>query len=163
MRATARLIYGSLLARFAALRVSATGTPYLHSLNWVSLPTTNSLHSFSKFSIANLPFYYCICLGKPDINTPNPCQIEAMILRTIYLLAAALLSSLTLADVLVTGPEAGDTITGLTLDITWKDSGDSPALTDLASYQLFLCAGGNDEDNYVSQREGLTATADRFE
>ncbi len=73
-----------------------------------------------------------------------------MILRTIYLLATALLSSFALADVLVTAPVAGDTITGLTLAVTWKDSGDSPALADLDSYQLFLCAGGNDEDEYVS-------------
>ena len=76
---------------------------------------------------------------------------DIMILRCIYLLAAALLSFV-LADVEVTGPEAGDTITGLTLQFKWKDSGKSPALTDLASYQVFLCAGGNSDTNFVSYR-----------
>lgn len=73
---------------------------------------------------------------------------DIMILRPFLLLAACLLSFVR-ADVEVTGPEAGDTITGLKLSITWKDSGTAPALSDLASYQLFLCAGGNSESNYV--------------
>jgi hypothetical protein len=72
-----------------------------------------------------------------------------MILRTVFLLASALLSC-TVADVEVTSPEAGDTITGLSLAIKWEDSGDSPSLKNLASYQVFLCAGGNTAAEYVS-------------
>ena len=71
-----------------------------------------------------------------------------MILRCLLLLATCLLS-FTLADVLVTTPAAGASIASLTLSVAWKDSGDTPKISDLASYQLFLCAGGNDEDNYV--------------
>jgi hypothetical protein len=71
-----------------------------------------------------------------------------MILRSTALLTAALLS-LVHADVEVQLPKAGDTITGTQLEIQWQDSGNSPALTDLASYQLFLCAGGNTESSYI--------------
>lgn len=59
------------------------------------------------------------------------------------------LLSLTLADVEVTAPQPGDTITGLSLQIQWKDSGKAPSLANLASYQVFLCAGGNQDSNYV--------------
>ena len=37
-----------------------------------------------------------------------------------------------------------------TIPVSWKDSGASPKLSELASYQLFLCAGGNDATNYVN-------------
>jgi hypothetical protein len=72
-----------------------------------------------------------------------------MILRTSYLLAAAAFFSLASADVEVVSPQAGDSITGLNLEIEWKDSGNTPPLSQLANYQLFLCAGGNDDSNYV--------------
>ncbi|EXJ59570.1 hypothetical protein A1O7_03716 [Cladophialophora yegresii CBS 114405] len=71
-----------------------------------------------------------------------------MILRSICLLAAASLSFVR-ADVQVVSPQAGDTITGLNLAIQWKDSGEAPAISQLANYQLFLCAGGNDESDYI--------------
>ncbi|EXJ85700.1 hypothetical protein A1O1_06068 [Capronia coronata CBS 617.96] len=71
-----------------------------------------------------------------------------MILRSLHFLAALLLS-FALADVQVTGPAAGDSITGLSLDIEWKDSGKTPKIADLASYQVFLCAGGNSDSNYI--------------
>ena len=70
-----------------------------------------------------------------------------MILRCCWLLAAAL--PYALADVEFTSPAAGVTLTGPTLSIKWKDSGSSPAISDLVSYQLFLCAGGNEDSNYV--------------
>lgn len=72
-----------------------------------------------------------------------------MILRNIFLLALSSLLSSTLADVSVTSPAPGDTITGLSLEIEWKDSGKTPKLADLASYQIFLCAGGNTDANFV--------------
>jgi hypothetical protein len=71
-----------------------------------------------------------------------------MILRSLLLLATSLLS-FTLADVLVTTPAAGATTASLTLTVEWEDSGNAPKISNLASYQLFLCAGGNDEANYV--------------
>lgn len=72
-----------------------------------------------------------------------------MILRNVLLLATTALFSFTLADVSVTSPAPGDTITGLSLEIEWKDSGKSPKLADLASYQVFLCAGGNTDTSFV--------------
>ncbi|RVX74815.1 hypothetical protein B0A52_01092 [Exophiala mesophila] len=71
-----------------------------------------------------------------------------MILRNVSLLTA-LLASYTLADVAILSPKPGDTITGLSLDIEWEDSGKTPALKDLASFQVFLCAGGNTDANYI--------------
>ena len=71
-----------------------------------------------------------------------------MIPRSLFLPAAALLS-FARADVQVVAPQAGDTVTGLNLQVQWKDSGDSPAISQLANYQLFLCAGGNDDSSYV--------------
>ena len=70
-----------------------------------------------------------------------------MIIRTLALLAALL--PFALADVDFTSPDAGQSISGLTLDIKWKDSGDEPKLSELATYQMFLCAGGNDATEYV--------------
>ncbi|KAJ9611082.1 Cell wall synthesis protein kre9 precursor [Cladophialophora chaetospira] len=71
-----------------------------------------------------------------------------MILRCVCLVAAVLLS-FSRADVQVVSPQAGDTITGLNLEIQWKDSGKTPPIAQLANYQLFLCAGGNDESDYI--------------
>ena len=83
-----------------------------------------------------------------SIRIPYPTYIYTMILRSLYLSAAALLS-FALADVQVTSPAPGDSISGLTLDIEWKDSGKTPKLADLASFQIFLCAGGNSDSNFV--------------
>jgi hypothetical protein len=71
-----------------------------------------------------------------------------MILRLAWLLATLVPSIF--ADVQFTSPAAGDTVTLPTISISWDDSGTSPPISDFASYQLFLCAGGNDASNYVS-------------
>ena len=80
--------------------------------------------------------------------------------RTMLWAPLALLSTLTPfvnADVKFTSPSAGATVTGgSAITIEWTDSGDSPAITDLASYELFLCAGGNDATSYVSMRNWTT-------
>ncbi|KAF2469640.1 beta-1,6-glucan boisynthesis protein-like protein [Lindgomyces ingoldianus] len=58
--------------------------------------------------------------------------------------------NLVAADVQFTSPKAGDTLTGGTaIVVEWKDSGDAPSISDLTTYQLFLCAGGNDEASIV--------------
>ncbi|ERF73807.1 hypothetical protein EPUS_05511 [Endocarpon pusillum Z07020] len=47
-------------------------------------------------------------------------------------------------------PEAGGTMKGGgSLTIEWEDSGETPALDTLLSYQLFLCAGGNEAGTYI--------------
>lgn len=53
------------------------------------------------------------------------------------------LISITTADVLFTQPIAGSWTTAGTLSVAWTESNTTPALGDLLSYQLFLCAGGN--------------------
>lgn len=86
-----------------------------------------------------------------------------MILRRLALLAALL--PLTFADVEFTTPNAGQAISGLTLDVEWKDSGDDPKISELATYQMFLCAGGNDEGDYVRYTDSdvvLGLTLDRY-
>ena len=56
------------------------------------------------------------------------------------------------ADVEFTSPAAGATVSGgSTINVQWKDSGTGPAVSSLQTYQLFLCAGGNDEASFVSQ------------
>lgn len=71
-----------------------------------------------------------------------------MILRPLILLAAT--APLAFADVKFTTPAAGATLDGTTLSVEWTDSGTTPKLADLTSYQLFLCAGGNDDSSFVS-------------
>ena len=58
-----------------------------------------------------------------------------------------------LADVSFTSPAAGATVTaGSTFSVSWKDSGASPSLTDLAGYAIFLMVGGNTEATSVRQK-----------
>ncbi len=65
-------------------------------------------------------------------------------------LFATLLPSV-FADIQFTNPAAGTTLAaGKPITARWKDSGDGTALTDLKTYTLFLCAGGNDADSFVS-------------
>lgn len=72
-------------------------------------------------------------------------------LRKSVLLLAAAAAHLVLADVEFTSPSAGATLTGgSTISVKWKDSGTSPPISDLLTYQLFLCAGGNDAGSFVS-------------
>ena len=60
------------------------------------------------------------------------------------------LNPFVLADVEFTQPKAGATLEGgSTVSIKWKDSGDKPRIKDLTNYEIFLCAGGNEEVDYV--------------
>ena len=78
-----------------------------------------------------------------------------MLFRLLLLLAAV--APYTLADVEFTSPAAGATVTGgSTLDVEWKDSGTSPPISSFSTYQLFLCAGGNDAGSFVSTQNACT-------
>ena len=78
-----------------------------------------------------------------------------MLFRLLLLLAAV--APYTLADVEFTTPAAGATVTGgSTLDIEWKESGTGPPITSFSTYQLFLCAGGNDANTFVSTQNACT-------
>lgn len=71
-----------------------------------------------------------------------------MILRYFWLLAGVI--PYIFADVKFITPEAGATIeAGSTLTIEWEESDESPPLDALLSYQLFLCAGGNEDGSYI--------------
>ncbi|KAF2113317.1 beta-1,6-glucan boisynthesis protein-like protein [Lophiotrema nucula] len=69
------------------------------------------------------------------------------ILRVSLALFAAL--HLVSADVEFTSPAAnGPGLSAGSVSVAWKDSGDEPPISALTTYQLFLCAGGNSEDEY---------------
>ncbi|KAF2673132.1 hypothetical protein BT63DRAFT_147000 [Microthyrium microscopicum] len=57
--------------------------------------------------------------------------------------------TIVLADVKFTAPVAGAVIPAGSLQIKWTESGDLPAITKFISYQLFLCAGGNDDGTII--------------
>ncbi|KAI9849732.1 MAG: hypothetical protein M1838_000093 [Thelocarpon superellum] len=86
--------------------------------------------------------------------------------RTRMLILLGLFAPLALADVEFTSPSAGDKVTGgSAIDAKWKDSGSAPSISDLKSYQLFLCAGSNsnqvraDPGRHMSQPLMMSARA----
>jgi hypothetical protein len=97
------------------------------------------------------------CLRQTTTSPQYPPRSQLnMILRCFLVLA---LSSYVAADVKFTGPPAGATITGTTISISWEESGKSPPISELASYQIFLCAGGNTATDYIPLTT-LVATGD---
>ncbi len=78
-----------------------------------------------------------------------------MLFRLLLLLAAV--APYTFADVEFTAPSAGATEAGgATLDVQWKESGTGPPITSFSTYQLFLCAGGNDASSFVSTQNACS-------
>jgi hypothetical protein len=72
--------------------------------------------------------------------------------RLILPLAALMaLAPFVSAGISFKSPKAGATLTaGQSVTIEWDDSGDGPAITDLTTYELFLCAGGSKAGTFVS-------------
>jgi len=67
------------------------------------------------------------------------------------LVAVAALLPYVDAGVTFTSPKAGASLTaGRAIDVKWEDDGESPKLTELLTYELFLCAGGNEDGSNVS-------------
>lgn len=70
-----------------------------------------------------------------------------------YLPVLALIAPLVFGDVKFTSPDAGTSLkaSGGTVKISaeWQDSGDDPSLDDLATYSVYLYAGGNTAGTYV--------------
>ncbi|GIZ43267.1 hypothetical protein CKM354_000649900 [Cercospora kikuchii] len=62
----------------------------------------------------------------------------------------ALFVTTALADVKFSKPAAGATLSAGTISIEWDDSGDTPKLSDLTSYQIQLMQGGNDDSSSVA-------------
>lgn len=78
----------------------------------------------------------------------RPTLTFKMLIRLFVLLAAV--APHAFADVEFTTPSAGATEAGgQVLKVAWKESGTSPPISDLLTYQLFLCAGGNDATSFV--------------
>jgi len=56
----------------------------------------------------------------------------------------------TQADIQFTSPAAGAALpVGVPLTISWTDTGIAPLISQLSSYQLYLCAGGNDATTII--------------
>jgi len=55
------------------------------------------------------------------------------------------LTSLATAGIQITKPKAGDKFkAGQSLQVEWKEGGSGPAIADLDTFEVFLCAGPND-------------------
>ena len=77
-----------------------------------------------------------------------------MLLRLFLFMASV--APYVFADVEFTSPAAGTTLKGgSTIQVAWKDSGSNPPISDLQGYQLFICAGGNDDASSVCIPRGL--------
>jgi hypothetical protein len=81
----------------------------------------------------------------------------------IMVLARTVVAALTLftlvhADVEFITPKPGATLKGGgAIEIEWKDSGEAPSVSDLQTYELFLCAGGNDAASMIQLTAITTA------
>lgn len=113
-----------------------------------SITTTRSLHASDLHHFFRPPALY---------------DTAAMRLHLLSLLGA--FASFAVADVEFSSPAAGGSVAAGTITIKWKDSGDSPAISDLSAYQLFLCAGGNeafvrllDTKTFALQEHGIVGT-----
>lgn len=75
----------------------------------------------------------------------------AMSRLLLPLVVVAALAPYAHAAVKFTSPTAGAVLTaGQSIDVKWEDDGESPKLTDLLTFELFLCAGGNTDGSNVS-------------
>jgi len=75
----------------------------------------------------------------------------------IFLKLLLSLFSVVAADLLITYPAGGETLTGDNeYTVTWMESNIVPIISDLDSYTIFLYAGSN--DNYVRPRSHSPAT-----
>lgn len=65
--------------------------------------------------------------------------------------AFAALTPFASAGISFTSPKAGATLTaGTAIEVKWEESSDGPKLAELLSYELSLCAGGNEAGSFVS-------------
>ncbi|KAI9883297.1 MAG: hypothetical protein M1823_004940 [Watsoniomyces obsoletus] len=74
-------------------------------------------------------------------------------------------ASWTLADVEFIRPSAGASVAGgSTFEIEWRDSGEAPSISDLTTYRLFLCTGGNDNpiELVTLQHHGKFSKGNKF-
>ncbi|KAF1812087.1 putative beta-1,6-glucan boisynthesis protein [Eremomyces bilateralis CBS 781.70] len=70
-------------------------------------------------------------------------------MRSSLLVLWTSLASAVLADITFVTPAPGSTIPVGAVSMEWKDSGEAPALADLTTYEVFLCAGGNTDGTFI--------------
>lgn len=119
------------------------------SLRTTTLASDNCFRDVSGF---NLPLASSFDVDSDTLHSRPIVRTWALldIMRFSVLALVTSLASVAFADVAFVAPAAGSTFTGgSTLQITFKESGTSPAITTLQSYQLFLMAGGNSDSNMV--------------
>ena len=84
----------------------------------------------------------------------------AMLLRRLLLLGLVPLARVVFADVEFTRPAGGASVAGgKAIQVEWKETKDPPLISDLQSYTLFLCTGGN--DNPVRSSRATAAYSSR--
>ena len=71
-----------------------------------------------------------------------------MLIRLLSILVAT--APHAFADIRFTSPAANALVPLGAISVKWVDSGVAPSVSDLAGYQLFLMAGGNDDSKSVS-------------
>ncbi|KAH8729069.1 hypothetical protein GQ44DRAFT_701512 [Phaeosphaeriaceae sp. PMI808] len=70
--------------------------------------------------------------------------------RLILTLAAATALAPLVGAVKFSSPKAGATLTaGTAIEVKWDEGGDGPKMADLLTYELFLCAGGNNDGESI--------------
>jgi hypothetical protein len=84
-------------------------------------------------------------------------HLRTLVFATLLLLPRR---SLVFGDVQFTAPSAGQNVPAGTIDVKWKDSGNSPQIADLTGFVLTLCVGGNDDSNIVRSSKSLTPQVD---
>jgi hypothetical protein len=115
-------------------------------------PSPNRHPRVSTASLSPLqPYFPSTSAGPPSTAFYEASSHSSSMMRSVALLlaVASALLPLSFADVKFTTPIAEAVLPVGSLSIAWTDSGDSPALAGLTSYQLFLCAGGNDDSSYI--------------
>jgi hypothetical protein len=128
-------------------------------------PATDLPFSIHEYRLDNLSFVdACI----PTTLCSKPFYEPGAFWRSLNMRFAApftLLSALlppVLADIKFTSPAGGETFTGGgSIQVKWTDSGDAPSLSDLSTYQLLLCAGGNEETAIVCFRRVIRRNANQ--
>jgi hypothetical protein len=69
------------------------------------------------------------------------------------LAVCAALITLARAGIVFTKPKASDKLTaGTAIEVEWKEGGSGPSLADIATFDVVLCAGGNDVNSIVSSQ-----------
>jgi hypothetical protein len=91
----------------------------------------------------------------PCLCTALRCFLDIAMGRLLAPLAVfAAFATLAHAGITFTSPEAGDKLrAGSTIEVEWKEGGSGPKLSDLTTYELHLCAGGNDPSTIVGAAE----------